>query len=253
MHDQGFTFVVVVGTFFVLGLVGLMGVLMVVNTNRRHRHRAELAEMQLRHTKEKMAAEREAVHQTLNEVGKELHDNVSQLLMVIHIGINWETNDSAHDPRLDPAREALAECIKEVRSLGHTLNMDLWNADTFQEALLRLADRLSRTGKLAVHVLKDEFPIRLPGDVSTILYRVCQEVLTNAIKHSGATSITVALRSVPPGITISDNGRGFDQATVEAHAGLRNIERRCNLMGFEALCTTAPGEGCTWKLQQRVA
>lgn len=251
MGDQGLIFVVVVGTVFVLGLIGLVGVLMVVNTSRRQRHRAELAEMRLRHAHEKMAAEREAVQQTLQEVGKELHDNVSQLLMVVHIGLNWGPDARAPDPRLDPAREALAECITEVRSLGHTLNMDMWKADTLQEALMRLADRLNRTGKLEVKVVKDELPLHLPGDVSTILFRVCQEVLTNAIKHSGASAVTLTLQAAPPTITITDKGRGFDPATVVTHAGLRNIERRCNLIGFDAACTTSPGQGCTWKILQR--
>ncbi|MBS1547356.1 MAG: hypothetical protein JST38_05335 [Bacteroidetes bacterium] len=252
MNDQGLIFVVVVGTVFVLGLIGLVGVLMAVNTSRRHRHRAELAEMHLKHAHEKMAAEREAVQQTLREVGSELHDNVSQLLMVIHIGLNWG-QDPAPDPRLNPAREALAECIKEVRNLGHTLNMDLWKANTLQEAVMRLADRVYRAGNLKVTVLEDEFPVQMPGDVGTVLYRVCQEVLTNAIKHSGASTITIKFHNNPAGFTITDNGKGFDPTIAVAHAGLRNITRRCNLMGFDAICTTAPGQGCTWRISQRPA
>ncbi len=242
---------VVVGTAFVLGLIILVGLLMVVNTSRRQRHRAEIAEVRLEHAHEKMAAEREAVQQTLHEVGNELHDNVSQLLMVIHIGLNWGGDVHTQDPRLDPAREALAECINEVRSLGHTLNMDMWKANTLQEALLRLADRLSRTGKLGVMVVPDEVPLQLPGDVSIILFRVCQEVLTNVIKHSTADAVTITLKMAPPGILIADNGRGFDPATTVTHAGIRNIERRCNLIGFDAVCTASPGQGCTWRFQQR--
>ncbi|MBS1568805.1 MAG: hypothetical protein JST45_05120 [Bacteroidetes bacterium] len=252
MNDQGFIFVVVVGTVFILGLIGLVGVLMAVNTSRRHRHRAELAEMHLKHAHEKMAAEREAVQQTLREVGSELHDNVSQLLMVIHIGLNWG-QDIAPDPRLNPAREALAECINEVRNLGHTLNMDMWKANTLQEAVIRLADRLSRAGNLKVNVVQDEFPLQLPGDVGTVLYRVCQEVLTNAIKHGSASTITVRFHNNPAGFTITDNGKGFDPTTVVAHAGLRSIERRCNLMGFDATCTTALDQGCSWQVRQRPA
>ena len=60
MDNQAFIFVVVVGTAFVLSLIAIVGFLMVVNTNRRHRHRAELAEADLRRESAVMRAEREA-------------------------------------------------------------------------------------------------------------------------------------------------------------------------------------------------
>ena len=251
MNDQGFIFVVVVGTAFVLGLIGIVGLLMITNTSRRNQHRAELAEMRLNHAHEVMAAEREAVRHTLQEVGTELHDNVSQLLMVIHMGLNWGPNDHDPDQRLGPAREALLECINEVRRLGHTLNMDLWKVNTLQDSIMRLADRLSRSGKWAVNVVTEDKPLILPGDSSAILFRVCQEVVTNAMKHSGASTLTITFHSAPPGITMTDDGKGFDQATVVANAGLRNIKRRCALIGFEAICTTTVGQGCSWKIQQK--
>ncbi|MBZ0204886.1 MAG: hypothetical protein K8H89_01075, partial [Flavobacteriales bacterium] len=153
--------------------------------------------------------------------------------------------------RLDASREALAECIKEVRRLGHTLNTDLWEDRTLETALKDLADRLNRTGKLDAQVVTEGLLPHLPNDVSTILFRVCQEVVSNTAKHSGAEALTITLHSDPVGITLADNGKGFDPDTVKARAGLRNIERRCALIGFEAKCTTALGQGCSWTLQRR--
>ena len=66
-----FIFAVVVATILVLAMVGVMGLLMVVNTNRRHRHRADLAEADLRREREVLRAEREATEHTLVEVGRE--------------------------------------------------------------------------------------------------------------------------------------------------------------------------------------
>lgn len=241
---------IVIGTLLLVLLIGTVLLMLVRNNSRRNHYRAELAELQLAHANELMAAEREAVQQTLQDVGKELHDNVSQLLMVIHIGLNWSLNKEPPDPRLDPAREALADCINEVRSLGHALNMDLWTANSFQEAILRLADRLGRTGRWAVKVVQDKEPIQLPNDTSAILFRVCQEIVANAMKHSEANTITISLQSAPPLVTITDDGMGFNTATVVENAGLRNIRRRCALIHFEADCTTSPNQGCTWRLRQ---
>ncbi|MEO5585346.1 MAG: histidine kinase [Flavobacteriales bacterium] len=252
MNSTDLALGIIVATLLLVLLIGTVLLLLVRNTSRRNHHRAELAELELRHAQEVMASEREATRHTLQEVGGELHDNVAQLLMVVHMGLNWGPDDQAPDPRLDPAREALAECISEVRRLGHTLNTDMWEKRTLEEALRDLSERLGRTGKLGTSIVVEGIPEQLPGDVSTVLFRVCQEVVTNTVKHSGAEALTITLRSSPPRITLSDNGRGFNPATVIANAGFHNIQRRCSLIGFEAECRSALGEGCTWDLRQRV-
>lgn len=250
MNSTDLALGIIVGTLLLVLLIGTVLLLMVRNTSRRNHHRAEIAELDLRHTREVMAAEREATRHTLREVGDELHDNVAQLLMVVHMGLNWGPDDAAPDPRLDPSREALAECISEVRRLGHTLNTDLWAKRTLEEALRDLTDRMQRTGRLKAHVVAEKGATIWPGDTNTILFRLCQEVATNTVKHSGANSFTITLRGTVPGITIADNGKGFDPATVSASAGLGNIKRRCEMIGFGATCMTSPGNGCTWELRQ---
>ncbi|MBP9178742.1 MAG: histidine kinase, partial [Flavobacteriales bacterium] len=82
MDNERYIFIVIVGTAFALSMIAIVGFLMIVNTNRRHRYRADLAEADLRREGEVMLAEREATEQTLNEIGRELHDNVGQLLTV---------------------------------------------------------------------------------------------------------------------------------------------------------------------------
>lgn len=253
MNSTDLALGIIVGTLLLVLLIGTVLLLMVRNTSRRNHHRAELAEVNLRHSREVMAAEREATRHTLQEVGGELHDNVSQLLMVVHMGLNWGPADQAADPRLDPAREALTECISEVRRLGHSLNTDLWEHHTLEEVLCDLTDRLKRTGKLDARLVVNGIPAPLPGDVSTILFRVCQEVVTNTLKHSDADALTLPMHSDPLRITLEDNGKGFDPATVMANAGLHNIHRRCSLIGFEVECRSALGEGCTWDLRQQGA
>ena len=142
----------------------------------------------------------------------------------------------------------MAECINEVRSLGHALNLALWKVNTLQDTIARMADRINRSGKWAVTVVASPRPLILPPDTSAILFRVCQEVMTNAMKHSGARKITITLNASPPEITITDDGQGFHVGEVTAQAGLRNIVQRTALVGFKARCTTAPGQGCTWVL-----
>ena len=134
--DQQPTFAVLITTVLLLVMFALMGVLMVVNTSRRHRHRAELAELHLRRDQELRQAEREATGHTLSEMGRELHDNVGQLLTVAKVGLldNLDPGMQQH-PRINASLEALDQGLQEVRRLGRSLNQDHWQQRELIEAL----------------------------------------------------------------------------------------------------------------------
>jgi signal transduction histidine kinase len=223
--------------------------LLVVSTNRRHLHRAALAEADLRREQEVMLAEREATRHTLHDMARELHDNVGQLLTVAQLGVDHVLADGATDTRLVAARDTLEHGIGELRRLGRDLNTDLWQQRSLVDAISAEADRIERVARVRVHVEVQGTPPVLPPDHTTILFRVLQEAVNNTLKHSRADTLTITLAAGPPwSLTLSDNGRGFDATTTAGHGGLVNIRRRCALIGLQASCTTAPGQGCTWTI-----
>jgi signal transduction histidine kinase len=240
---------VVIATLLLLLLLGTVVLLLVVSTNRRHLHRAALAEADLRREQEVMLAEREATRHTLHDMARELHDNVGQLLTVAQLGVDHVLADGATDTRLVAARDTLEHGIGELRRLGRDLNTDLWQQRSLVDAISAEADRIERVARVRVHVEVQGTPPVLPPDHTTILFRVLQEVVNNALKHSRADTLTITLAAGPPwSLTLSDNGRGFDATTTAGHGGLVNIRRRCALIGLQASCTTAPGQGCTWTI-----
>lgn len=85
------------------------------------------------------------------------------------------------------------------------------------------------------------------------LFRIVQESLNNAVKHSGASEISVELKRDGEMIvlTINDNGKGFDPAEVLASSsgfGLRNIISRLEIAKGQSEITSKPGEGATIKV-----
>ena len=244
---------ILVTTLVVLALASFMVMLLILSTTRRLRHRAELAELHMQREKEVMAAEREATRQTLREVGQELHDNVEQLLTVAQMGLNTAL-DEEPNARLGAARDALDQGVEEVRRLAHGLDSELWRKRSFVDAISHEAERIERVGRVHVHVLVKGAAPTLEAETSTLLFRVFQEVMNNALKHSGASTIDISVQCGPPfSLTITDNGRGFAAEGTEGNGGLHNIRHRCALVGYEAHCTSAPGEGCSWTIQQRTA
>ncbi len=253
MSDTGsLTLAIIIGTVLVLTMVFFVAMLLVVNTDRRHKHQAELAELNMRREREVMEAEREATRQTLREVGRELHDNVGQLLTVAQIGMNNALEMSA-DAGLSSARDVLEQGIEEVRRLGRTLNTDMWEDHGLQEAIQVEAGRLERVARVKAHVLLDGDPPELASDTKTILFRVFQEIISNALRHGSADLLEIRIGGNSGTLlTVSDNGSGFDPDMVRKGSGLLNIRRRCELIGLEAVCSSAPGRGTTWQIKQRI-
>ena len=239
----------ILATLVLLLFTGLAVLMIVTVHTRRTRHRAELAEIKLTHDREVMDAEREAQRQTLQEVGRELHDNLGQLLTVVQMGLYAELEDDGKKQRVHEAVNTLEVSIEEVRRMGRSLNSDMWESRTFTEAITSEAERIERMGLARVHLQLQGEPPDLKPDAKTILFRVFQEVVNNALKHARADTIEVSLHDGEhPTLTITDNGTGFTEDAIKTGSGTVNIRRRCEMIGFRAELSTAPGQGTTWRI-----
>lgn len=249
MDNERLVFAIVVVTALMLAMLGFLGFLLVLNSSRRAGHRAQLAEMRLQHQQEVMDAEREATQQTLSDLGRELHDNLGQTLAVARMGLDMELQERPGHARLAVAHDAVSGTIDELRRLSHSLITDMWNERSLTEAIAREGERIQRVSRVQVIVeLEDGLP-EPKADVKTVLYRVFQEVVTNALKHSGASKLRIALSGREAlEMMVVDNGAGFDTDVTGANGGLHSIHRRCALVGYEAKCTSAPGQGCVWRI-----
>jgi two-component system NarL family sensor kinase len=250
MNTTELSFAILVTTAIILLTFGVVAALLVVNTNRRLQHRAALAEAERLRNAEVQRAEREATQHTLREVGRELHDNVAQLLTVAQLGLGNVLDEPAPDGRLLAARDALDQGIEEVRRLGHDLNSDRWQQRSLRDAIGTAAERIERVGRVRALVVQQGDAPEPDADTRIILFRVFQEVVNNALKHSGADTLTITLHGTAAlALTIADNGRGFDPAHTASAGGLIGIRKRCALVGYTAHCTSTPGQGCTWTLE----
>lgn len=249
MNDLMWT--VIIGTSVLLGLIAFVVLLVVLNNARRIRHRAELAEAERLRKDQVASAERETTRHILREIGRELHDNAGQLLAVAQLGVNTELDEHGPNARLVAARDALEQGLEEVRRVGHHLNTDLWQHRSLADAISAEAERLERTGRLRVELLvKQPLPF-LPPDTSTVLFRIFQLAVTNAVKHSGSPVIHIGLEPAGSGLrlVVRDEGRGFNARGASPGAGIHTIHQRSTLIGYEATCDSSPGTGCTWTIQ----
>jgi signal transduction histidine kinase len=246
-------FAVVVLTITILLMVLAVAALVLVNARRRLKHRADMEEAARRLQQEVLLAEREAIKQTLNHIGLELHDNVGQLITSAQLAVYGLRSRVSDLDRMDAAEEAIDRVRNEVRRISHGIMTDMWERRMLAEAIRDEADRIERVVRQPVAFSVSDEPRRLDPDASTILYRVFQEAVNNALKHSQASRISIGVRHGPPfRIEVIDDGKGFDPATIAGQAGLSTIRHRCALIGFHAACVTAPGQGCRWTFTERL-
>ena len=174
---------------------------------------------------------------------RELHDSISQSLVGVRylledVQAEQQFTDTGFQQSLNKPIEHLDNTLNEVRRISRDLHPSLLDDIGLVAAVEALLDGFrQRTG---IHVEYQTVKVRnlLPAEARTALYRVVQEALTNIEKHSQAGSITVqfGIRQRWFGVTIRDNGIGFDasealrQPSAVGGIGLRNITERLSYL-----------------------
>ncbi len=135
-----------------------------------------------------------------------------------------------------PLVESLQDCLDELRVAVDSLDEHERDPLSLLGTLrFRMAPRFEALGiRLDWHIGGDVDALAVLDPARALdLLRIVQELLGNALKHSGATVVTIALDAVPAGsvVTVSDNGRGFDPCAVAQGRGLGHIQGRAQRLG----------------------
>ena len=242
-------FAVLASTVLLLGLLGLTAFLLVVNNNRSRRHSASMAELRLKHRQMVADAEREAVRHTMRDIGRELHDHVRQLLSVAHLGLEEMQKERPDDPLVQGVGKALKQGMEEVERLGQGLDTELWGTRSLADAITDDLDRLGRMGGVHPRLRTEGSILQLPTDSTTILYRIFQEIVTHAVKHGRADTLSITLAGPGFSLSIVDNGNGTRMPQDMPPEELASIRERGAIIGFQVDHTTTPNGGTTWELR----
>jgi signal transduction histidine kinase len=193
-----------------------------------------------------------------NRLARDLHDAVSQTLFSLTLTAEAAAELLDRDPAAARAQLAevgrlAAEARAEMRSLVFQLRPADLEADGLVATLRKHVDVLGR-----VHPARVEMVVRGDGVPAAAtqreLYRIAQEALQNALKHSGAARITLELELAGSGgtLTVIDNGGGFDIADPLArsqHLGLTVMQERARTVGGRLELRSRPGEGTTVRVE----
>ena len=198
------------------------------------------------------------IHAEENErarISDALHDGVSQLLYGIRIKLN--TLFDADDPKevMRDVYGLLDMAVLETRNISFELAPAILGDFGLRATIDEMARRLS-TPKMIVKTKLSRLNERLGLPMEANIFRILQELLNNAMKHSGASLITLEVKkgkSVE--ICVADNGRGFEVVKPEdvaSGSGLSAIKNRMSLYNGSITIESTPGAGTTVKIKLEI-
>ncbi len=176
-------------------------------------------------------------------VAREIHDGLAQYLFAVSTHATNLENGADPAQTLPRLKEAAAAAQQEARFAILALSSASGTAP-FDSALHRYIDFLTADGELAVDLEIDP-DVHLAPDEQIEVFRIVQEGLANARKHAGARNARVAIgtRGDERVVRIVDDGAGFDDESVAAGQGLRNMRARTASIGGGFHLRTRPGRG----------
>lgn len=200
--------------------------------------------------RERLAREREDERRRL---ARDLHDGPAQSMSAALFGVDLalatldRAPESAREELLH-ARELLRDALNELRAMMLGLRPRLLEEKGLGSALEALAGMAPLWGPNVTVAVTGRF-VRLADDVELALYRIAQEAITNARKHSAAGEIRVILdvRADSVTLTVTDNGQGFPPRRIRPAAGhgegVPGMRERAELLGGTLQIESAPGKG----------
>lgn len=257
MQQKPFSFeaaiIAITIVFLILGAFIIM--IMLVYRKRRNLHIMENLNLQANYKHELLKAQLEIQEQTLTNIGREIHDNIGQVLSFVKLSLNPANGTLEQlQQKMNDSRELVAKAINDLRDLSKSLNYQHFAYLGLLKAIEIETERVNKSGLLQLNINVKGTPFELGEQCELVLFRIFQESLNNSLKHAQARNFTIHLQFDGENftLTLADDGQGFtvgDKLNKFSGSGLRNIVSRATLIGAVATINSSPGNGCTISLQ----
>jgi signal transduction histidine kinase len=205
---------------------------------------------------ERLVAEKEKYQRLLTEqviavqererewIGRELHDNVSQVLTTVKLYLELAAKEN-HHPLIPQSMHLINDSITEIRNLSHQLSAPPLGTRSLIDSIQALVETMTITNKLDITFDHSGYTSVVMSQ-KLALYRMEQEQINNIVKHAEATRVWITLsnRDGKVILTVKDNGKGFERKNKRNGMGINNIISRAQVFDGQVHLKTAPQKGC---------
>ncbi len=252
-QQEMITFIIIANITLLIFIIGVT--LFVLQYKKRSMENfKEKVLLQQQHQKELLEAQLEMQTQTMQEIGRDIHDNVGQKLTLASLytqQLDYENKYPEITERVNSISHIINESLNELRSLSKNLTNDYMEKQSLSELIENEIEKIKLTKQYHINSSMDN----TDGYnllTKTILVRIVQEFFQNSMKHANATTLSLQLQRKTNGLHLHlhDNGKGFDyneNAPVKG-IGLLNMKKRIALVGGTVQLQSIINNGTTLDL-----
>ena len=195
-----------------------------------------------------------SIEEERRRIGRELHDDTSQTLAAVMINLDLVDKALAEAPptireRVVNSKELLRYTLGQIKLLVYDLRPVMLDDFGLVPTLRWYIESHAEGSGPSIELDVAAAPLRLPGDVETALFRITQEAIANAVRHSHAAKVVVRLETAPGVVKLAviDNGEGFEPREAIRHSqpglGLLSIKERVELLDGTLSIESHKGRG----------
>lgn len=236
------------------GLVSLLLIGFLVYRNYNHRKKIQQQRITELETEKQLLATQSLLkgqEEERSRIAKDLHDGLGGLLSGVKLQLGAMRGNliltEEHGVVFNRALDKLDESISEMRRVAHNMMPETLLKFGLPQALLDYGNGLSQGQDFEISCEFHGLEKRLDNSTEIVVYRIVQELINNAVKHSEATKILVQVMrhdNKNLNITVEDNGKGFNPDAVgQNSAGLRNIASRVKYLNGKMDIQSGAGNG----------
>lgn len=247
--NQQFVATIVTAIILLLAIAIIMLLLAVYYTNTKKRLIREKEILKATYEQTILKTQLEIQEQTFHNVSQEIHDNIGQVLSFVklNLGTAIGLSESEKDDKITESKDLVAQAIGDLRDLSKSLSFDHISSNGFVQTIKAEVQRINKSKLVKITFKVDGEYYSLGEQRELVLFRIMQESVNNALKHSGAKYLTVSLQYLANlfTLTVLDDGSGFDheEAMGRNGSGLKNIKNRAGLIGAEYMINSVVGHG----------
>ena len=255
MNEHQIFFAFILGTLLLTILTLSLGLFLFEHKKRQRANNARQMQLELNYRNELLKTRLEEQEKSMTLISEEIHDNIGQVLgltkMYLHNALPYLKDAEAQNyGRM--AEELITSAIGDLRNISHSLNSELLQRMGLVNALEREITFLQETTNMNCSFTVTGGRFDLAKERNVLLYRIVQEALQNAVKHSSARSLQLTLSYSQDELLICviDDGKGFNvpEAWESNSLGLRSILNRANLLRAKLAIESTPEAGTTLTL-----
>jgi len=244
-------------TLLILLLIAGVTLSFFIAARQRERQQVALAQARLQYEQELRQVEAEVSEHLMQQFAQELHDNIGHILTCIRLEVeNRKLDQPGLDTVFGQVEVYLDEASQQLRLLSRSLNTDYITHVGLDNAMEVEVQRQRQLKKFDVHFEQRYTPAALDKNQEVMVFRIFQEIMQNALRHSRAKNVYVSLASDPRfELHVMDDGKGFalnDVMESPKASGLKNVIKRAAMANLTCEIEATPGTGCKYLLSEKI-